>query len=237
MVVVVVVMNVPLVCLYVEVVLVGWRVRRLEGVEGRLVQVGGRREEAWARLCQDPAGIVLSWMEVEVGHVTTSGLSVEVAGQRGGERRGARPRELEHVGRVGGGEAGEVGVVGVDRPGVVGLEGGAEEGGLEPVSRGDHAAVGRNVGRRSGEEELTSPDSWSLEEARHARHDAGRETGGGRAGPRHDEGRGETGLGCAGTAHQAWQLVRHLHRSHFTGEEGEESNSSLQILNFFWHFA
>ena len=216
-VVVVVMMNVPLLGLYVEVVLVWWRVGRLEGVEGRLVQVGGRRKEARARLCQDPAGIVLSWMEVEVGHVTTCGLSVEVPGQRGRERRGSRPRELEHVGRVGPGEAGEVGVVGVD-PRVVGLDGGAEEGRLEPVGRGDHAAVGRNVGRRSGEEELTSPDSWSLEQARHARHEAGRQTGGCWPGPRHDEGRGQTGLGCAGAAHQARQLVRHLHRADFTWE-------------------
>ena len=56
------------------------------------------------------------------------------------------------VGRVGAGQTGEVGrLVARADTGLVGLEGATEEGRLEPVGRGDHAAVGGNVGRWPGQ--------------------------------------------------------------------------------------
>ena len=80
-----------------------------------------------------------------------------------------------------GGQTGEIPGRRVDRPGLVRLDGAAEEGRLEPVSRAHHAAVGGNVGRRPGQQQgLSTTSSCSaLDEAGQTRHETGGEGGGG----------------------------------------------------------
>jgi hypothetical protein len=93
----------------------------------------------------------------------------------------------------------------------VGLDGAAEEGWLETVGSGDHAAVGWDVGGRPGEEELTSPpcSSRTLEQPRDPGHEVGWETGRGSI-ARHNKWRRKVPMGRPWALQKSRELIRHL---------------------------
>ena len=98
MVVVAVMVNISMFCLYMQVGGRRGMVVSLDGVEGRLVQlVRWWVEEAGPRLCQDPR--IFSVVKVDVAY-SGGGRSVEMPGEGGREGGGPAPWELQQAGRV-----------------------------------------------------------------------------------------------------------------------------------------
>ena len=121
-------------------------------LEMRLEMIRGRRvEEAGAH--QHPVIGVSLVVEVDIGHPLR--LLVQVSGQRGWYRGPGGSWELNHPrawlagASVTRGQSSRELTSGVSLDGLVSSVA-REEGGLEPIGRGDHAAVGRQTGPMMG---------------------------------------------------------------------------------------